>query len=336
MVDTSVRVFSAVTGLPLVQQKESPKPVGYDLPKSHYKTPNGDLFMEMPLGMGNYKFSVTDEEFYSVLSVVDAVDSLLLLSLGVRSAEQAREFAKAKSLPSLIKPYEKLSEAALECGMKPLHFVEMTTYMDGDQLASISAPDAVRTYALEKSETPGLGFYNSLSQIVLSGEARYEDIKVIGAALLGRHSDIPNLTYRLSDLARSNSPLKFDATHIRRAIERRMESGMEVEVATSILTIMSKFGGEEALKLRNPQPISDAIYSFAISNKYGIVSYFPYADDFYDHAVGLTVNFSQLMMLHDSGVSAQKAAEGFNAGFTASQIMGMNEGVETAVSSGWL
>lgn len=334
MVDTSVRVFSKHTGLPLVQQEESSSvPVVYKLLKSAHKYPDSDLYMEVPSGI-YYEFSVTNEEFFSVLSVVDGVNALPLLSNGVTSAEQAREFLTRRGIQSLLRDYTKASEAALETGLGPLHLIEMMGFLTANERMSINAADAVRTYALEKSEVSGLWYYNSMAQSVISGDARYEDIKLIGAALLRRHYDLEALSARLADLAWSNAPLGYDASHLLRVIERRMESGMDSELGNSLLALMAHFGGDVALKLKNPVQLRHAVYSEA--SKEDAVACFPYADKVFDLLPDAEVSFTSLVAMRDQGIPVNMVVDGLKAERNASQIIAMHAGVEAALTDGWL
>jgi hypothetical protein len=331
MVDTTVRVFSKNTGLPLMQPDETPSlPVDYDLPKSSHKSPDGDLYMEFPSGL-SYRFSVTDEEFFSVLSVVDAKNALLLLSNGMTSSEQVTEFLENKGMHHLIRDNKKLSEAALESGMNPLHLMELMGFMRTTDSASVNA---VRTYALEKSETPDLWFYSSLAQSVMMGDARYEDIKIIGPALVRRHFDLENLSSRLSDLASSKTSLGYDASHLLRAIERRMESGMSTEIGDALLTLMAHFGGDEALKLKNPVQLRHAVYSAATKEE--AIACFPYADEVFEMLPDAEVSFTSLVTMKGNGIPVSTVVDGLSAGRNASQIIAMHAGVEAALTDGWL
>jgi hypothetical protein len=331
MVDTTVRVFSKNTGLPLMQPDETPSlPVDYDLPKSSHKSPDGDLYMEFPSGL-SYRFSVTDEEFFSVLSVVDAKNALLLLSNGMTSSEQVTEFLENKGMHHLIRDNKKLSEAALESGMNPLHLMELMGFMRTTDSASVNA---VRTYALEKSETPDLWFYSSLAQSVMMGDARYEDIKIIGPALVRRHFDLENLSSRLSDLASSKTSLGYDASHLLRAIERRMESGMSTEIGDALLTLMAHFGGDEALKLKNPVQLRHAVYSAATREE--AIACFPYADEVFEMLPDAEVSFTSLVTMRGNGIPVSTVVDGLKIGRNASQIIAMHAGVEAALTDGWL
>jgi hypothetical protein len=334
MVDTTVRVFSKHTGLPLVQQEGSPSiPVDYDLQKSKYKSPDGYLSVEVSAGR-SYRFSVTDEDFFSVLSIVDAENALLLLSNGVASSEKAKELLKSKELDSLIRDYTKLSEAAVDSGLSPLHFIELMSSMKPNDRLSLNAADAVRTYALEKSETPDLWYYSSMAQNVLTGDARYEDIKSIGPALLRRHFDLEGLSARLADLAWSNTPLDYDSSHLLGAIKRRMKSGMSTEVGDSLLTLMAHYGGDEALKLKNPVQLRHAIYSD--TTKEEVLASFPYADEVFDLVPDAEVSFTSLVNMRGNGIPVNDVTDGLKAGYKASQIIAIHAGVEPALTEGWL
>lgn len=334
MVDTTVRVFSKHTGLPLVQQEASPSaPVEYNLLKSAYKHPSGDLYMEVPSGT-YYQFSVTNEEFFSVLSVVDGVNALPLLSNGVASSEQATEFLTRRGMQSLLRDYTKTSEAALETGLDPLHLMEMMAFLKANELMSTNAADAVRTYALEKSEVAGLWYFSSMAQSVMSGDARYEDIKVIGPALLRRHYDLEGLSARLADLAWSNAPLDYDASHLLGVIERRMKSGMDTAVGDALLTLIAHFGGDVVLKLKNPVPLRHAVYSDATKKE--AIACFPYADEVFDLLPDAEVSFTSLVTMQGNDIPVSTVVDGLKAGRNASQIIAMNAGVEAALTDGWL
>lgn len=334
MVDTTVRVFSKHTGLPLVKQDVSaPQSVKYDLPKSKFRSPDGEIYLEFPSGL-SYAFSATDEEFFSVLSVAYVPSALLLLSNGLMNAEQVTTFLRGKGLESLIHDYSKLTEIAWESGLSPLHFIEMMSSIRPNDMLSINAADAVRTYALEKSKTPDLWYYSSLAQNVLTGDARYEDIKIIGDVLLRRHFDLEGLVARLADLAWSNTPLGYDASHLLRAIERRMESGMDTEVGDSLLTLMAHYGGDEALKLKNPVQLRHSVYSEA--SKEEAVASFPYADGVFDLVPDGEVSFSALVTMRRIGIPVDVVADGLKSGYKSSQIIAMHAGVEPALTDGWL
>lgn len=334
MIDTSVRVFSKETGLPLVQLDESTSAsVDYELLKSAHKYPDGGLYMEAPSG-SHYRFTVTKEEFYSVLSVVDGANALALLNIGVRSAEQATEFIARKGLDSLLRNHSKLSDAALESDLAPLHFIEITGFLKPHELASINAADAIRTYALEKSEAAGLWYFSSMTQSVISGDARYEDIKYIGATLLRRHYDLEGLSARLADLAWSNTPLNYDATHLLRVIERRMENGMDTEFGDSLLMLVANYGGDEALKIKNPTALCHAVYSGV--SKENAIACLPYADEVFGEVPDADITFSALVNMQKNGIPVSTAIDGIKAGRTVSQIIGLHAGVEAALTDGWL
>ena len=333
MIETSVKRFSKITGLPLTQTETAPAPVEYVLTRSKYKSPSSELYLMME-SVSEYKFSATDEEFIAVLSSVSTGNALALLNHGLRSCQQVEDFLRSKDWSSLLRNRRNLGDAALESGLSPLHFMEFMSCADTKAKNERSAADAVRAFALDKASNPDLGYYSSLAQSVLSGEMRYEDIIAIGATMIRRHFDLEELGSRLCDLAWSPVPLDFEAVHLRMVIDQRIEDGMESEPADSRLRLMGYYGGDFSLSLKNPVKLRHAIY--AEWTREEALGYIPYADAVLSISPDLNTRMSDFAILKNAGIPMELAAAGLQEGRSAQQIVAMSEGVEPALTEGWL
>lgn len=329
--------FSKSTGLRLVNMVKKAAAINYDLPIINHKAPDFDLKTTfVKLGTSNYRFTVTDAEFYAVLGVVSPANALVLLHGGIRSGEEVTEYLSGRGMMSLLRSHKHMTDAALEEGLNPLHFIE---FMDSTNVTDRNVDcvvNAVRTYAMEKKEKPNLWFLNCTAQAVLRGDARYEDIKIIGAPLVQRHGDLEALSSRLYDLAGaiSEDEYDFDAHHILAAIKRRMESNMDVEVGEALLTLMRECGGDFALSLKNPVQIMRLLQSekYPSDNK----ELLSYADAVLDMDAEVVTSFADLEYLYENKVEVHMAFEGLKEGRSGSQIVGMRQGIEPALTQGWL
>lgn len=329
--------YSAVTGLPLLKSAgRAGQSFSYEFPTSQMKSPNGELFMRLSSPLrGYYRFSVTDEEFYAVLALVDANNALPLLNYGMRTTEHVTEFMHRNGMKSLLRDHSAIAAAALETGMKPsdlLSFMFSTTASDRNQPG---APDAVRTFALEKKETSENQTYlGSLATMVLNGEARYEDLKIIGTALVRRHYDLESLSALLYDLFLNPDDAKFTAHHIKAAIERRMANKMNADTGESMLKLMQRFGGDFALQIRHPEKVLWLMDQVQMQDD--AESIMEYADALYSLNPEITPSHADVLALHGHGISTDAAVTGLLEGCSGQQIIGVSEGIERPLTEGWL
>lgn len=309
-------------------------PTAHSFRWTHYKTPNNALQMTLEnQSLGHdYAFTVTDRQFISVLGTTDAQNALLLLHNGMRCAEDVTEFLYGHGLESLLREHRPFAEAALESGLNPLDLLNFMNATDARDRNLGHAADAVRTFALEK-EFKDIQYRSSMAHLVLKGEARYEDIKAIGAALVHRHFDLEELSTRLYVLATSTEP-SYTAEHIRSAIERRMQHGMDKDYGDCLMELIGRYGGEIGLSIQNPVALRHIIYvRDSIQDEIALL---PYADAVYSKIPDLDYQMPDIAKLFDHGISVEEAGKGLAEGRSAQQIIAMTEGVEEALTEGWL
>lgn len=327
------RQYSPVTGLPLASVPGSPVPTQHKLTRSSHKAPNLELEVLLEKSYNiYYEFTATDQEFISVLGSVDSGNALLLLHHGLRSSQDVAAFLLDHRMESLARPYSKIAEAALESGLDPVHLLEFMNSTDSRERHSEHAADAVRTIALEK-EYKNIRHISSLSRLVLSGEARYEDIKTIGAAKVHRNFDLLNLSERLHGLA-SSEDTSFTAHHVLAAIERRMAAGMDKGLGENLLDLIERYGGDTGLSVQNPVQVRHI--PFVADTMAEELELLPYADAVYTLQPDLEAKMADINRLRTSGISVEAAALGLSEGRSAQQIIAMTEGVEEALTEGWL
>jgi hypothetical protein len=332
MAVTMTTKYSAVTGLPLADLPGASAPTQYYRNRSSHKAPNFDLQALLEKGHNRYyEFTATDEEFISVMGAVDSGNALLLLHHGLRSEREVTDFLLDHRMESLSRAYSNIAEAALESGLDPVHLLEFMDSTDSKERNSEHAADAVRTLALEK-QYKDVRHIGSLSRLVLSGEARYEDIKTIGAAKVHRNSDMLTLAERLHDLASGEQP--FTAHHVLAAIERRMAAAMDKEVGEQLLDLIKRYGGDTGLSVQNPVQVRHI--PFVADTVAEELELLPYADAVYTLRPDLEAKMADINRLRKHGISTQDAARGLSEGRSAQQIVAMKDGVEEALTDGWL
>ena len=329
-----MRKYSEVTGLPMVELDSGSIQTEHIFRWTHYKMPNNALQMSLENQslVHDYEFTVTDQQFISVLGTTDAPNALLLLHNGMRSAEDVTEFMHGHGLEPLLREHGQFANAAIESGLKPLDLLDFMNATDARDRNMGHAADAVRTFALEK-KVKDIQFRSSLGNFVLKGDARYEDIRDIGAALVHRHFDLEELSTRLYMLATS-SDVPYTAAHLRSAIERRMQNGMDKDYGDCLLEMIGRYGGTIGLSIQNPVALRHTMYvRDSIQDE---ITLLPYADAVYSRILNLDNKMPDIAKLFDHGISIEDAGRGLAEGRSAQQIIAMKDGVEEALTDGWL
>lgn len=294
-----------------------------------------DDYFEYTIGPGYvFEFSITEEEFYDILSVVDAYNAPILAQLGFRASREVVEFLRRHNLQYLIINNADKTATALRLG------VPAGMYMDC-YMAAFRKRDANReiikgleTYAMLDKKPY---CRRILLPLMVSGTVRYSDAEAVGYDFLERNREVTGLSSALSLLPlKDGAGREYTAADIRRALGEKT-----TKLKESRLRLLMQFGADTAFKVKHVLYASSLFgraYEAAglrISPKLML-----YVDTVYS-VMGCPANPSPVLMLRDlyaAGVDAEFAGQQLkeNPDVSLTRIIALYEGSAHALTDGWL
>jgi hypothetical protein len=152
-----------------------------------------------------YALTVSEAEVYEVLAVTAVYgNAIKLLSEGVRSSEEARNYLTRYGLDDIIKDRSELTQEALRKNVSPDDFV-MYGRMINPRHDPSNAMDAVLFAASPLAE----GNFEAQSDI-LEGNISYADIKRIGVSKLKASGRLGEILPLLRQLQKGDTPCTVD------------------------------------------------------------------------------------------------------------------------------
>lgn len=287
-----------------------------------------------------YGFTASEEEMYGVLSVITMSGNVVkLLSEGVRSAEEARDYLSRYNLDDLIVDRSAFTDEALRKNVRTESFVRHSGIIKPRHDPS-DAVDAVIFAASPLGETN----HHALNDI-LEGKISYDDIKRIGSSKLKPWGRVEAILPLLRKLKQRDAPCTVD--DIKEVIAQCSAQRIEGHYIESIMNFIEAGGIETAKATPNLMRISSSFSTLDSKARRGAIDpatvfeRTKYAVTVTDgvnepgnDGVIVTENF------FDAGIPTDIAIEAINngGGITEARILidARKNGVNSNFSDGWL
>jgi hypothetical protein len=297
-------------------------------------------------------FAASDAEIYEVLSVTDSANAILLLEKGIRSADEARAYLRKIDAGDLTRDYSDLMDDMLSRNVSPedtangmlrldLHIARRPNQND----YSANYPDTIEFLSLSAFESMR-GRTNFMNDI-LEGRVNIGDIKAIGTTRLKVYDRL----YFLRDiLARKQSGERdFEIDDMKKFLDKSSKSGLVQGHFKSVIHLFDELGMEGVDKLDDLKTFSSHFWEEMKNDEEDtkfLVERSLYVAQLSEALQGGPIErsgrywaegFSEdAVILRDAGVEIEDAARLMNEGMTAQQVIGVVNGIETAVADGWL
>jgi hypothetical protein len=285
----------------------------------------------------NYHFEATDAEAYDVMLVVAPKNLMPLMATGLRTKDETVAYLKSNGLDEHIVDNSALVREATRRGISAQKImllgndfptVTMETnefYFDAAEINSIKALQEV-----ERNR--------GVTDRVLQGKIRASDIKAVGAVRVASAGGNSLVLEQLERIKEGDESIPADqlAQLISKANPRMLQS--DPYTVNQVVRAARLYGTDTILKLDNLSVLTRKAQELSAAND--------------DHAEvgGMLVwvdriwqlnhsypDTEDIIALYRADVAPEKAAEDFNAGMTAQQIIAVTqEGIKPAMSSGWL
>lgn len=335
------RLTPAAKGLKLrpsqiEQRKQTFSGFAYDAHTSmakRRKTPRGDE---------PYEFTASEAEIYDVLSVAHSGDAMVLMELGVRTADEARDYLTKFGETDLIVDNGELTGEMLKRNIAPKDYLNATN--TSAKQVDFRAPFFADQIEFDSIQSFSSSFRRDLTRRhIYEGNLSLADIKFIGVSNLKKYDRLRGMHDTLieyhkgkidcsiedmkSFVVRANNEQLVlghfkDAVHLLRNLDR--ESIDEIE---SLSTFASLFNEkEEDIVAETNRAHYATVLLEGMEKTGGERSGRYWAYDFP----------RDVDTLRSAGISVKDAIPLMSEGMSAQQVVGVLNGVSVAVSEGWL
>ena len=289
----------------------------------------------------SYKFSASDNDFYTVLEKLPFGDAVVLMNAGLR-ADQVDEFLEKNRYDAVDNSALVAELRARGVGVAAYVAVQSSMFVWPD-----NAVDAAETYHLFSNRNYGPDYYARTQYVDHVGceNISVNDIKAVGVDRCNRDfADFHNLLnlIRNGQSACTAAELgemldRFDERFPEDVDDRtllavRSRAGVKygIDLVEGIEDPMSFYYAEEHADKMEPEKAKDfLLYSDRAGSDEPIERY-----DDSDKWRKLAVTKKTLW---ESGIDVEAAREGIAAGMSAEQIIGVHQhGITASMSSGWL
>lgn len=284
----------------------------------------------------NYYFSVSDVEAYDVMAVVEPRNIIPLLASGIRNREDARAFLKENNLSHLLQDNRELAERSLErniaapdvllmLGTFPDTDLDHPNYFDAMEANSVASLRAVRHYP-------------SIPKMVLDGKIKLSDIKELGSLRIKAGGSGSAIIEQLQKM-RNGEP-RLTTKELGQVIDQAKRAiGSSGTSVNEAVRLADEYGAELVLELENPAmatQLSSALKGYASA---------PELLRWHDYFLSMnqlhgrfmrSVSAENLKAMFEAGVTPQSASKSLYENMSVQQIIGIQQGVEKSMSSGWL
>lgn len=275
-------------------------------------------------------FTCSDEEAYSVLSVVGFDDALALLNAGIRTKHEAQDFLAEHNLRYLEEDNSELVREAIERKMPAIPAIEGFKYANPQRPTYFDAAEAYSIKTLRDATGSPIG----IPHMVLMDEISLEDIKHIGATRLAKAEKnmIMGVTDELKAIHAGTS--KYDIDTLKKLIIKEEENYGSYLIDS--IRFANTYGADLVLGLKNYYRGLNNLDAMrkselTVEDKGKIIQ----LEDNLE-ARKISIPLDNVMKLHDAGVPETKIIEGLEAGLSVPEIIALHEGVEASLTSGWL
>lgn len=296
-------------------------------------------------------FTASDAEIYDVLSVTDSANAILLLEKDVRSAEEARVYLRKMDAGDLIRDYSGLMDEMLARNVSPedtsnaLLRLEVHHKLRPNQIDySANHPDTIEF--LSTSAFENMRGRTNFMKDILEGRINFGDIKAIGTTRLKPYDRL----YFLRDiLARKQSGERdYDTDDIKKFLDKSSASGLVQGHFKSVIHLFDELGMDGVDKLDDLKTFSshfwEEVKNDEESTRFLVERslYFAQLSEALQNGPERSGRYwgkdfkEDATLLRNSGVEIDDATRLMSEGMTAQQVVGVVNGIETAVADGWL
>lgn len=281
--------------------------------------------------MGNYEFSATAVETYDVLSTVEKTGSaVIMLTEGVRSAEEAHQYLIDHGAEHLIIDRSEMTQEALEKNLDVDDFIVRSQHTNrwGNKI------DA----ALFFNSSLNRNANGLVMDDIVRGTISYDDIKKLGASKLKSNQRLYRLSNLLKSVKRGENTIEKVQVFLDRTIDEKLNS---TEFAHAVLMV-------EARGL----DLADKVAKIGYLSEGYDATHFPYTtaaklgDTKMDRAVYIALltsltddrlRYGDDREYFESGIPVEIAAKAINNGGGLLQAQAMHEqGINENLAEGWL
>lgn len=284
----------------------------------------------------NYTCQVSDAEAYDVMAVVAPRNLLPLLASGIRTRDQATKFLRSEGLEDYLIDNTALVEEAISRRVAARKIMLMDNdfpYIGMEHKFYFDAAEVNSIKALQELES-GRG----VTERVLNGTISASDIKKIGAVRIASAGGNSQVLEQLAMINAGNSSISVEqlAKIITKANPRTIQSdpytvnqtvraarlyGPEVIIALDNLDLLNRKAREISAIVDDPKEAGEMLV---------------WADRIWQLSKSVPET-ADIVMLYRADISAEVAAEHFESGMTAQQIIALTqENIEPSLTSGWL
>lgn len=291
-----------------------------------------DVLEEMMSGGSYFVYSASEEESYAVLSATKNIgDALHMLSLGIRTMDEAYGFLEEHQAEHLKADHSELTNELLSRNVDSSHLVEnrerlTTNYPDTSNIADLIELNSIRGF---KSQC------YTVEPFIAEDEVSLSDIKAVGVADLKIYDRLIDSLPALADI-KNNPATKTSVEDISWVIDRlakEVPGNNQSEYGAAIEALVSV--GREGLA-----PVRDLTMLSNLSRNYRRRYADPERKTVYAAIVLQTtpkVPSEELEKLFDSGIEAHHAGDMLLKGMSVDQILDARDnGIAISVSEGWL
>lgn len=284
-----------------------------------------------------YAYTASEVDAYEVLSVAPIGAALMMLTRGIRTADEAREYLTQHGAADLIVDHRDMIQEALEKNVNHYDFVEHYELSFTDEgRSSDNLIDAIRFSSTSLNQ----GVNSTAVHDILSGDISYEDIKAVGVTNLKPHHRLSSLQVTFRRIKRGEGDYTIDG--IKEIIKRSSEEKMESRAFNYLCRAMDELGMEEVLKVKTPTKLASNFHSYKIapgSSRYGddAVQRALYATQFEEGLGYPIMGVYSSDEFYNAGIPVDVAVDVRAKGGGVREAQAIhNEGIESGLSGGWL
>lgn len=208
-------------------------------------------YFEYTIGPGYvFEFAIAEDNFYDILSVVDAYNAPILAQLDFRSSSEVTSFLRRQGLSYLI--VNNSEKTATAQRLKVPAGVYMDFYMAAHRKRNSHAEitKGLETYA----QLDGKPYCRRiLLPLMVAGNVRYEDVEVIGYSVLEHNREVPSLSSALSIMGMEHER-DYTAADVTRVLKEKTEKLKEAR-----LQLLIRLGAEAGFQINDPLYVSELI-----------------------------------------------------------------------------
>lgn len=294
-----------------------------------------------------FEFYMHEDEFYDVLSIIDAHNAPALIQVGLRDKSAVRDFLLRHDLHHLIHNNAEAVETAQRSNVTIEDYMEL--YSAARWSHRHAYDDLIRGLETYKELVDYRFCRKTLLPLIVRGLLTYEDVEKIGYRTLERSSNRTMIVSALMALRDKERVVEVTAEHIKRALEDGLVTEAEglddlqrlTAKVDGRLHLLVTFGGEASLKFQCPAAVYHTIqqqwraYHKRIELDFAM---------FIDEMSAMMVTSSampavaEMELLFEAGVESAFAAEKIknDPDWTVNRIIALHAGAASALTGGWL